>query len=162
MEIPKWNSDEFIQRIEEVEAWAKANMPSRHLISKKRENPIRIFISYRSKSYEFALLLEEILQSNNIQTFLDKHNLPLCRDWRKEIDDAIENSDIVIVIFDKYTTRSQYVTYEWAYAFGKGKKIIPILFEWCKPHKRLEPHTYLDFTENTNRPWEKLIKECLK
>ncbi len=53
---------------------------------------------------------------------------------------------------------SEYVTYEWAFAYGIGLKIIPILYKDTKLHPRLEALQYLDFTSRTSRPWDALIE----
>jgi len=53
--------------------------------------------------------------------------------------------------------KSEYVTYEWSFAWGKGKKIFPIMLKQTQLHPRLESLQYLDFTNRTTRPWDKLV-----
>ena len=53
--------------------------------------------------------------------------------------------------------KSEYVTYEWAFAWGKGKAIFPVMLKQTQLHPRLESLQYLNFTDRTVRPWEKLI-----
>ena len=40
---------------------------------------------------------------------------------------------------------------------GKGKKIFPLMLNQTQLHPRLESLQYLDFTNRTNRPWDKLL-----
>jgi hypothetical protein len=53
---------------------------------------------------------------------------------------------------------SQYVTYEWAFAWGAGVKVIPILLKKTELHPRLESRQFLDFTNRNARPWDTLIE----
>ena len=54
---------------------------------------------------------------------------------------------------------SEYVTYEWAFAWGVGIKVIPIMLRATQLHPRLEALQYLDFTNAKSRPWDRLIEE---
>ena len=54
---------------------------------------------------------------------------------------------------------SEYVTYEWAFAWGLGIKVIPIMLRSTELHPRLEASQYLDFTNAKIRPWDRLIEE---
>ena len=62
---------------------------------------------------------------------------------------------------NQISTKSPYVTYEWAFALGNGKTIIPILIEDCEVHPRINILQYLDFKEG-KRPWDKLIERIKK
>jgi hypothetical protein len=53
---------------------------------------------------------------------------------------------------------SHYVTYEWAFAHGLGKPIIPLLYQKTDLHKKLSDLQYLDFTHRTIRPWDQLFE----
>ena len=53
---------------------------------------------------------------------------------------------------------SEYVTYEWAFAWGAGIKVIPILLKETELHPRLETLQNLDFTNRNARPWDALIE----
>jgi hypothetical protein len=52
---------------------------------------------------------------------------------------------------------SHYVTYEWAYALGKGKSIIPMKLGACAAHPKLESIQYLNFANPGLLPWATLI-----
>jgi hypothetical protein len=53
---------------------------------------------------------------------------------------------------------SEYVTYEWAFAWGYGKKVIPIMLRQTTLHPRLATLQYLDFTNRIARPWSRLFE----
>jgi TIR domain len=61
----------------------------------------------------------------------------LAIDWRREIDDALRNSHIVLVLVTRIARQSEYVTYEWAFALGAGVKVVPIVVDKQALHPRL-------------------------
>ena len=79
-------------------------------------------------------------------------------DWRSEIDQAIEAALAVIVVMTPEAKASEYVTYEWAFAWGAKVKVIPVLLKGTQLHPRLESLQYLNFTNRNARPWEELTK----
>jgi HEAT repeat protein len=66
--------------------------------------------------------------------------------WKQAIDNAINDSIAILVIITPESLKSQYVTYEWSYALGKGKKVIPLLLEPPDPNNPSHPkiHPKLD------------------
>jgi len=115
---------------------------------------MNVFISY-SKNKDLANLMKTELENEKIQVWKDT-NIEAGTDWRNEIDLRLIDCDAVIVLLDQNSVKSQYVTYEWAFATGKGKTIIPVLVEKCDRHKRIEALQYIDF-RGSNRPWKELI-----
>jgi hypothetical protein len=78
-------------------------------------------------------------------------------EWHSSIDQGLLETNIVIVLLNQISTKSTYVTYEWAFALGSGKTIIPILIEECEIHSRIKILQYIDFKDG-KRPWDKLIE----
>jgi hypothetical protein len=64
----------------------------------------------------------------------------------------------VLVALSTHSSESPYVTYEWAYAIGKGKPIIPLKLTQCVVHPKLETIQYLDFSVPGALPWTSLIE----
>lgn len=116
-----------------------------------------VFISHDHDDADFAELLKLRLEKEGIQSWLDTDRLKIGQDWREEIDQGIENSTAVIAIMTPEARKSEYVTYEWAFAWGKGKLIFPIMLKQTQLHPRLESLQYLNFTSNPSRPWDELI-----
>lgn len=116
-----------------------------------------VFISHDHDDADFAELLKLRLEKEGIESWLDTERLKIGQDWREEIDQGIENSAAVIAIMTPEARKSEYVTYEWAFAWGKGKKIFPLMLKQTQLHPRLESLQYLNFTNNPTRPWEELI-----
>ena len=106
----------------------------------------------------FAELLKLKLEKNELNGWIDSERLKIGQDWREEIDQGIQNSIALIAVMTPDARKSEYVTYEWSFAWGKGVKIFPILLKQTPLHPRLESLQYLDFTNRASRPWNELIK----
>jgi TIR domain-containing protein len=117
-----------------------------------------IFISHDHDDADFAELLKLKLEKSGLASWIDTERLKIGQDWREEIDQGIENSLAVIAIMTPDARKSEYVTYEWSFAWGKGKKVFPILLKQTQLHPRLESLQYLDFTIRASRPWDELIE----
>lgn len=116
------------------------------------------FLSYSTKDYFFAELMEIKLSEAGIDLWRDQGNLVAGTDWKQGIENGISTSIAVIVALSQYSTESSFVTYEWAYAIGKGKPVIPLKISHCQMHPRLESIQYLDFTVPSSLPWGLLIE----
>jgi CheY-like chemotaxis protein len=118
---------------------------------------MKVFVSYDSDNDDFAQLLRLTLEKENIEVWKDTHQIFAGTEWRNEIDQGILNCDAIIVLLNGDSCKSQYVTYEWAFALGNGKIVIPILTEDCETHPRINVLHHLNF-KKPNRPWEKLVE----
>lgn len=125
------------------------------VILKNKENIV--FISHSHDDADFAELLKLQLEKNGINGWIDGEKLKIGQDWRQEIDEGISNSMALIVIVTPEAKNSEYVTYEWAFGWGKHIPIFPIMLKQTPLHPRLESLQYLDFTNRLTRPWQKLI-----
>lgn len=123
----------------------------------------KVFISYSSIDSIFADLTKMKLEGAGIQVWLDSGELKAGEEWRDAIDRGISSADVIVVILTSSSCKSSYVTYEWGFALGKGKPVIPILLESSDVHPRLGVLQYLDFQDQKSFPWAKLtseINEC--
>lgn len=121
----------------------------------------QVFISYSSSNGDFAELMKMKLEQSGVTVWRDTHDISPGEEWRNEIDYGLLNSDTIVIVLDKNSSKSSYVTYEWAFALGNGKNVIPVLIEECIIHPRISVFQYFDF-KNQNRPWEKLIDRIKK
>lgn len=117
-----------------------------------------VFISYASENSDFVELLRIKLGEKNIKTWIDHSGIKAGTNWRNSIDDAIKTSILIILVMSPESLNSHYVTYEWAFAHGLGKPIIPLMYRQNTLHPKLEILQYLDFTHRTLRPWDHLIE----
>ena len=121
-----------------------------------------VFISYYHDDSDFAEVLINRIEKAGFETWVDSDRLHAGEDWRAEIDQAIKAALALIVIMTPEARNSEYVTYEWAFAWGAGVKVIPLLYKDTKLHPRLEALQYLNFTSRTTRPWDALIEVVKK
>ncbi len=121
-----------------------------------------IFISYSHKDFKFADTLKKRLQDAGYKDiWLDRESIEAGADWNDAIDKGIKNSFVVLVILSKDSAESHYVTYEWAYALGQGKNVIPLLLEDIEIHSRLSKLQIKDFRQKKQglRIWKGLANE---
>ena len=126
--------------------------PERNTLSRPE-----FFISHSRFDGDFAELLKLKLDQKGYVAWIDTDRLGPGVDWRQEIDEAIKRSAAVIAIMSVEARESEYVTYEWAFAWGAGIKLIPLMLRQTSLHPRLATLQYLDFTNRIARPWDRLI-----
>jgi len=148
----------LVSKIFEIIKSSKGLASRKAELASKFETDTVVFISHDHDDGDFAELLKLKLERNGIMGWLDNERLKIGQDWRQEIDDGIVNSVAVIAIMTPEARKSEYVTYEWAFAWGKGKKIFPVMLKQTQLHPRLESLQYLDFTKRNSRPFEQLIE----
>jgi hypothetical protein len=116
-----------------------------------------IFLSYSSQDYFFAEMLAIKLQEKGFELWRDLGSIRAGDDWRQSIEKGISESAAVLIALSASSADSAYVTYEWAYALGMSKPVIPVKLSECKVHPRLEPTHYVDFSYPRSLPWADLI-----
>jgi CheY-like chemotaxis protein len=121
----------------------------------------QVFISYYHKDAEFAENVIFRIKDAGFNSWVDSDKLGAGEDWRVGIDQAIKDASALIVIMTPEAKLSEYVTYEWSFAWGAGIKVIPVILKKTELHPRLAILQYLDFTNFSTRPWNKLF-EALK
>ena len=121
----------------------------------------QVFISYQHKDAEFAENLMHRIKDAGFDSWVDSENLRAGEDWQAGIDQAIKDALALIVIMSPDAQASEYVTYEWSFAWGAGLKVIPVMYKLTQLHPRLKTLQYLDFTNFSTRPWGRLF-ETLK
>jgi HEAT repeat protein len=118
-----------------------------------------VFISYSHDDELFVAELVHQFEARGIEFWIDSRNLPSGVRWREEIDRAIADAYAVIVVMSPNAQQSEYVTYEWAYALGYGKTLIPLVIaDMEELHPVLLALQHSKFGE-TQRDWDKLFRE---
>src|SRR6516162_32042 len=118
---------------------------------------MNVFVSYKHEDVDFAENVMGRLKEAGFQTWTD-HKIEAGEEWRTAIDLSIKNSFALIVIMTPEAKASEYVTYEWAFAWGCGVPVIPVMYKKSELHPRLESLQYLDFTNHNHRPWNDLME----
>jgi hypothetical protein len=121
-----------------------------------------VFLSYSSKDHVFAELAQIKLAEAGITLWRDSGQLRAGSDWRRGIEKGISDSFAVIVALSEHSIQSSYVTFEWAFALGRNKVVLPLKLSEGNVHPRLQVIQYLDFSTPGALPWESLIAEILE
>ena len=118
-----------------------------------------VFISYTAEDRRIASeLARKIRNETGNQAWIDAENIEGGESWRAAIDKALRDACAVIVLVSPAAKKSEYVTYEWAFALGVGTKVIPILVTNVKNlHPALRDLQYIDFA-NGKKNWTKVLK----
>lgn len=117
---------------------------------------ITVFLSYSRKDHYFAELVEAKLRDREIKVWRDQGQLRAGNDWRDGIERGIAESLAILVALGPNSADSPYVTYEWSYALGSGKVVIPLKLNECAVHPKLETIQSFDFSVPGALPWEAL------
>jgi hypothetical protein len=117
-----------------------------------------IFVSYAREDKDFARQLILRLRESGRIPWQDLRNLKGGDDYQATIDDALRNAEALVVVMSPHATKSQYVTYEWAFALGAGVRVIPVVKKRTTLHPRLINIQYIDFTTRRGTPWVDLRK----
>lgn len=118
----------------------------------------QVFVSHQKNELEFAQLVVANLKSQGYKPWLAEVELLIGMGWKKEIDEAIEGSIAMVVIMSADARKSEYVTYEWAYAMGRKKPVLCIVRGETQLHPKLDEIHHSDFTNPAHQDWERLYR----
>ena len=109
-------------------------------------NIYQIFVSYPRKNAEFALQMAKELKAEGFQVWFDQLDIQAGSRWDDEVQKALGECEIFMVILTPEAIESQNVKDEIGYAIDSGKRILPLLLEKCNIPFRLRRFQYVDFT----------------
>jgi len=113
------------------------------------ETQRKTFLSYSRVNEDFALKLAEELKSEGFDIWFDQLDIPPGARWDTEIEKALEESEIFMVIITPASAKSDNVLDEIGYAIDTGKRILPVLLEAATLPLRLRRFQYVDFTSKS-------------
>src|SRR5271157_597852 len=88
-----------------------------------------IFISYARSDLIIAEALTRSFEQKGYPVWLDYKTIPSGSNWQSEIENALSQADIFVVVLSSKAASSQWVNAELGFALGQKKPIIPILIE---------------------------------
>ena len=106
----------------------------------------RAFISYSRTNKEFATKLTKGLRTEGFPVWFDLLDIPTGARWDDEVEKALRECSIFLVILTPASIASENVKDEIGYAIDHGKRILPVLLEDCDVPLRLRRFQYVDFT----------------
>ncbi len=105
------------------------------------------FISYSRQDKDFALELARELKSAGYLVWLDQLDIPAGARWDDEVERALQESEIFLIILTPASVSSENVKDEVGYAIDNGKRVLPVLLKECTVPLRLRRFQYVDFTK---------------
>jgi len=118
----------------------------------------QVFISYKKEERDTAEEFRTHIEGAGFKVWMDPDQ-PAGKEWRGNIDREIKKSIALVVIMTDAAKSSAYVTYEWAFAYGAGVRVIPVIhIDPNDLHPRLGYEHYRDF-RGGRRPWKLLLKD---
>jgi formylglycine-generating enzyme required for sulfatase activity len=125
------------------------------------EKQRRTFLSYSRINKDFALKLAKELKSAGFLVWLDQLDIPTGARWDNELEKALEECEIFMLILTPAAIASENVKDEIGYAIDNSKRILPILLENCNVPLRLRRFQYVDFTTMSYDEGVKSAKQLL-
>jgi len=101
-----------------------------------------VFISYAKEDKQFADIACSSLESEGITCWIAPRNVLPGRTWGESINNAINESKVMVVIFSSNANNSRYITREVNHAVETGLSVITVRVEDVEPSGALE--LYLD------------------
>jgi hypothetical protein len=103
----------------------------------------KVFLSYKSFDRARALKVADALEHHGFEVWVDKDDLRAGETWRQEIEDALDKSEFVLVLWptDPDEKSGNWVRFEAARAFEQGK-----LFQATFGDKAKVPKSPFDFS----------------
>ena len=122
---------------------------------------LRTFISYSRVNKQFALKLVSELKAAGFSIWMDQFDIPTGKRWDDEIENALRECEIFLIIITPASIASENAKDEIGYAIDHGKRIMPVLLEECEIPLRLRRLQYVDFTHKNFDEGVKSAKELL-
>ena len=126
----------------------------------------KVFISYSHNDKEQADAVCVRLESANIQCWIAPRDISPSKDWAEEIIDAINATDVMVLIFSSYSNNSPQVRREVERAVHKGLIVLPFRIEDVTPSKSLEYYIstqhWLDASSGSFDKHLDILYNCVK
>jgi len=126
------------------------------------QNGHKLFISHSSEDKWLAFQLYSDLAERGHDPWLYEWNIKGGMNIPKEISQALDASDYLIVILSNNSVKSNWVQAEWLSMFwdeinDNSTKVIPLLIEKCKLPRFLSNKQYVDFSQDYNKGLQDLL-----
>ena len=124
------------------------------------EKAKEVFISYSTKDTDIAYALLETLESYGLDCWIAPRNIPQGAQWAEEIDKAIQNARVFVVIVSSHSVESRQVPKEIALAVSACESIFPFRIDDISLQGTfryyLSDYQFTDATSNTKQKMREL------
>ena len=122
----------------------------------------KTFLSYSRVNTDFAKKLARELKAEGFDVWLDQLDIPLGARWDVELEKALAESEIFMIIMTPDSIASENVRDEIGYAIDTGKRFLPIMLETCNVPLRLRRFQYVDFSTKSFEDGVESAKRLLR
>ena len=122
----------------------------------------KTFLSYSRLNKDFAIRLAKELKAEGFDIWLDQLDIPAGSRWDREVETALKESEIFMIILTSSSVGSENVLDEIGYAIDNHKRFLPVLLEKCEVPLRLRRFQYVDFTDKSFDDGVQSAKELLR
>src|SRR5688572_21509824 len=88
-----------------------------------------IFISYANEDRDRAAQLAAFLEAEGWRVWWDRR-IPAGRSWRSVLEEAVDATRCMIVLWSENSVKSPWVAEEAEEARRLGKTLVPVLLQW--------------------------------
>ena len=119
----------------------------------------QVFISYSRKDISFIDRLAADLKTAGIDVWYDVSRIAGGARWRSEIENALRNSQYVIVVLSPDSIVSEWVEREFLFSSNLKRKIIPLMYRACELPLNYVDLNYIDVQgESYAQNFDELLK----
>ena len=119
---------------------------------------LNLFISYAHADTPFVEQLEADLRKRGFAPWVDRRGLAGGQHWRRQLQEAVDRAQVVLVVLSPEGVSSKYVQNEYGYAEEEGKLILPLYYRPCKIPLELRGIQWIDFQHSYEQGLEALLQ----
>lgn len=98
----------------------------------------KVFLSYAQEDKDWVAEFASALQDAGTSAWFDQSRLLLGDDWRAQIQDALRQSRVLVLILSQKSLQNPWMLFELGAAVADNKRIIPVVREGI-PVEKLPP-----------------------
>lgn len=116
-------------------------------LKKRAAAPAKVFMSYAREDQSFVSRLANNLLKFEIDVWLDLYRIDPGRSWARQIGEALDQCQIMLLVLSPAAFESENVDDEWNYFLDQKKMVVSVLHQPCKIPYRLSKLQYVDFNK---------------
>ena len=120
---------------------------------------MKVVISYATKNFAWVERVRAVIATEDIDVFIAEYDAPTGADLLVSIESAIDDADLVVVLWSREARESNWVRDEVSIAKGKNKMIIPVVLDDDRNLPQfVKDLKYIDVTKNPDKALADLKK----
>ncbi|MFG1602682.1 SUMF1/EgtB/PvdO family nonheme iron enzyme [Actinoplanes sp. NPDC049265] len=123
--------------------------------------PPKVFISYQRDSAHVAVRLHAALNDAGFVVWLDTEQIRHTDRWSVAVDQALRESDSMVLLLTQAANRSVEVFNEWFYFYRMRKPLHVVRLDDVQPHYQLMPFQRIDWAGRTDDELSTLAQQLI-